>query len=395
MITLIVPSYNNLRHMKNAYNSIRKFYPNVDLILMDDGSTDGTLDWLKSLVDKDPYLKIYESKERVGHTILYDVGIEMATTKVVGILHADMILGPGYIENTMKHLRPGRVVCATRVEPPLHPQGKEKIIKNFGLDFDSLDVEGFENFCIDAQKEFKDQTTAGMFAPWLIYKEDFEAIGGHDPLFAPFPLEDSDIFQRWLLAGYELVQSRDAFVYHLTCRGHRWTEQVGVDDDYYKKATEKATRNYLRKWGSWIKNDEYQHPIISPKYDIGIVLQGGLVPLLSVLEPWCSKIYVEDLYELVVPEYIKSEQLKTAYDISSRVVNLSHQKEVDSHDILLYITNTTFNQEDFQNLQRLTDIIKETDDTGVFELGNIKIVITDRNELQKDLIDLKPPPYHS
>jgi hypothetical protein len=319
----------------------------------------------------------------------------MATTKVVGILHADMILGPGYIENTMKHLRPGRVVCATRVEPPLHPQGKEKIIKNFGLDFDSLDVEGFENFCVDAQKEFKDQTTAGMFAPWLIYKEDFEAIGGHDPIFAPFPLEDSDIFQRWLLAGYELVQSRDAFVYHLTCRGHRWTEQVGVDDEYYKRATEKASINYLRKWGSWIKNDEYQHPVIVPKYDIGIVLEGTQFSMLRTLEPWCSKIYVQDPQQITVQMFIKTEQDKTSYDMSKRVINLSNEEKVDSHDILLYINSSSFNQDDFYNLQMLPQIIKSTDDTGVFELGNIKIVITDRNELQNDLIYLKPPPYHN
>jgi len=65
-------------------------------------------------------------------------------------------------------------------------------------------------------------------------------------MFAPFPYEDSDIFQRWILAGYELIQSRDAFVYHLTCRGHRWTEQVGRDDDYFKQVSEKAGRNYLR-----------------------------------------------------------------------------------------------------------------------------------------------------
>ena len=43
----------------------------------------------------------------------------------------------------------------------------------------------------------------------------------------------------------------------------------------------------------------------------------------------------------------------------------------------------------------IPQIIKSTDDTGVFELGNIKIVITDRNELQNDLIYLKPPPYHN
>ena len=53
-ISLIIPSYNNLRHLKNAYNSVRKHYNQlVELILIDDGSNDGTFEWLQTLEDSD------------------------------------------------------------------------------------------------------------------------------------------------------------------------------------------------------------------------------------------------------------------------------------------------------------------------------------------------------
>ncbi len=58
-----------------------------------------------------------------------------------------------------------------------------------------LNIEDFEEFVSIIQPKQKDQTTKGMFAPWVIYKSDFERIGGHDWGFAPFPYEDSDIFQ--------------------------------------------------------------------------------------------------------------------------------------------------------------------------------------------------------
>jgi len=119
MISFIIPSYNNLKHLKNVYTSIQKHAPQAEVILLDDGSTDGTQDW----VQQQDCIK-YRSEERVGHTILYDKGIELATNEIVGILHADMIIGPNYIENLIKHLKPGKVVCATRIEPPLHPEGK-------------------------------------------------------------------------------------------------------------------------------------------------------------------------------------------------------------------------------------------------------------------------------
>ena len=347
-ITLVIPSYNNLKHIKNAYTSIRKHYPKVNLVLLDDGSNDGTWEWLSSLIKTDLYLTIYKSEERVGHTILYDKGIELAKTDIIGILHADMIVGPNYIENLLKHLKPQTVVCATRIEPPLHPEGKEKIIRNFGLDFDDLNIEAFEEYTLEAQNEYKDQTSKGMFAPWILYKSDFQAIGGHDPGFAPFPYEDSDIFQRWILAGYELIQSRDSFVYHLTCRGHRWNEQVGKNDDYFTIVEKKAREYYIKKWGSWIKNDEYQYPTIIPVYKKKLILNNSNPQLEEALSIWFN----------------------------------------EGEDIIVEVDGNTFTQQDFNYIAQLNEIIKDSGEVGQFNLGNLKITINSLQEHQKDLIKL-------
>jgi len=380
-ISLVIPSYNNLRHLKNAYESVRKFYKKTELVLIDDGSTDNTKTWLDEL--EDDFVIKYRSEKRVGHTILYDVGIDMATNEIVGIMHADMILGPNYLENVLKHLERGKVVCATRIEPPLHPEGKEKIIRNFGMDFDDLNIEAFEEFVIKSQDDYKNQTTRGMFAPWVLYKEDFQDIGGHDHGFAPFPYEDSDIFQRWILAGYELIQSRDAFVYHLTCRGHRWTEQIGKDDDYFKQATKKATKHYIRKWGSWVKNDEYQHPIIIPKYDIGLVVKNCNSNLLELLEPWCSNIYIEDDMQVLTVDYFEKEKNNTLYDLSERIKPYNNEK---NNEILVRLDAASFNQDDFKIIQQLQEIIKDSGTIGTFQLGNLFVDIIQMNEYQNTLI---------
>ena len=385
MISLIIPSYNNLQHLKNVYVSIRKNAPQAKMMFLDDGSTDGTYEWLMSL-PKDNLYHPYRSEERVGHTILYDKGISLVDDEIVGILHADMIVGPNYIENLLKHLKPGKVVCATRIEPPLHPEGKEKIIKDFGLDFNTLNIDTFEKFALEAQNEFKDQTTKGMFAPWILYKKDFQAIGGHDPLFAPFPYEDSDIFQRWILAGYELIQSRDAFVYHLTCRGHRWNEQVGKDDDYYKIVSQRAGRNYLRKWGSWIKNDEYQYPTIPHKYNIAFVIKHCNLPLLEALEPWCDRIYIEDTMQVITDSYIEKEQSNTKFDLKKRVLTIEYNYPEGENDIVVEFDARMFTQNSFNIIQNLSDIITESGEIGVFELDCFKITINHLETYEKNLI---------
>ena len=379
MISLIIPSYNNLRHLKNVYASIQKHAPNAEIILLDDGSTDGSWEWIQQQT-----CVSFRSEDRVGHTILYDKGIDMATNEIVGILHADMILGPRYIENMIKHLQPGKVVCATRIEPPLHPPGQEKIIMDFGQDFDTLNILGFELYCAELQTEFKDQTTKGMFAPWILYKSDFQKIGGHDPLFAPFPYEDSDIFQRWILAGYELVQSRDAVVYHLTCRGHRWTEQVGQDDDYFKRASERSARNYIRKWGSWICNDEFQYPIIFPKYNIAIRIENCTSQLLHALEPWCDRIYSDANWM----QYITVEQPNTKMDMRKRCHSLTDTDRYDFDDIVVEINGTRFTQQDFEYIQQLAQILQTTEEIGEYEIGNLKITVQSLYTYEKDLINV-------
>jgi glycosyltransferase involved in cell wall biosynthesis len=387
MISFIIPSYNNLKHLKNVYTSIRKHAPQAEIILLDDGSNDGTWEWMQEIETlPGNKTRITRSEERVGHTILYDKGIELATNEIVGILHADMILGSNYVENMLKHLSPGKVVCATRIEPPLHPEGKEKIIRDFGMDFNTLNIEAFEQFVLETQLEFKDQTTKGMFAPWILYKSDFQAIGGHDPIFAPFPYEDSDIFQRWILAGYELIQSRDAFVYHLTCRGHRWNEQIGKDDDYYKIVSQRAARNYLRKWGSWIKNDEYQYPVIPPKYNIAYVIKNCPSQLLTELEPWCDRIYIEN--QDTVNIYIDQEQKNTSYELNKRVFSLTNNNPEWENDIVIEFDANQLNQQNFQLLQQFPNIIKESGEIGTFELDIFKIAISHLEEYQNNLIKL-------
>jgi len=377
-ISLIIPSYNTEKHLINTYNSVRKYYKDVEMVIINDGSTDNTSEWLDTLKDNN-VIKI-NSKERKGHTFFYDEGMRQATNEIVGIMHSDMIIGPNYIENMLKHLERGKVVCATRIEPPIHPAGKEKIVMDFGMNYNDLKLDEFEKFCNKKQTELKDITTKGIFAPWILYKEDHFAIGGHDQIFAPYGYEDSDIFNRWILAGYEMVQSRDAFVYHLTCRGHRWNKGVGIVNDDYESTMSRCRRDFTRKWGDWIQNDEYQFPNINPKYDIGFIINNCNLDLLQVLEPWCSTVYVDNDRL----KYITLEQPNTSFNLSEKVLPIDNEK---NNEILITINGNLFNQQDFQYIQQLPAILNDSGEVGSFELGNLNVDVIQINTYEKTLIN--------
>lgn len=374
--TVIIPSHNTLEHLKNTYQSIKKYSPNVPMIIVDDASEDGTDNWLNSLVDDK--LTVIIDQERKGHTYWYDEGMRRAKTDIVSILHSDMIIGPGYFENMLKHLEKGKVVCATRIEPPIHPAGLEKHVQHFGIDHDDFNWGAFEDFCIETSKKDKDITTKGIFAPWMLYKDDHLNIGGHDQRFAPYGYEDSDIFNRWIQAGYEMVQSRDALCYHMTCRGHRWNKGVGIENSDYKTTMDRCRREFLRKWGDWIQNDKYQFPIINPKYDVGFIVKNCNSQLLAALEPWCDTIYVDESSDkTMIDNYITLESPNTVMDLYQRIKLYDSEK---NNNILVNIDVHTFTQQDFTYLTQLSAILKDSGSIGSFKLGNLTIDIIELTE---------------
>ena len=382
-ISLIIPSYNTLNHLINTYNSVRKYYTDVEMVIINDGSEDSTSEWLESLEDK-KVIKI-NSKERKGHTYFYDEGMRQATNEIVSILHSDMVIGPNYLENQLKHLKKGTVVCATRIEPPIHPAGKEKIVMDFGDDHNNLKLDEFHNFCIETQNQFKDQTTEGIFAPWMLYKDDHLSIGGHDQIFTPYGYEDSDIFNRWILNGYKMVQSRDSLVYHLTCRGHRWNKGVGIENIDYKSTMNRCRRDFIRKWGDWISNDEYQMPIIHSKYDVAFRVINNNLKLMEALEPWCN-VYYGDGHWVQYEHYIAQEQSNTKFNMRDRIKANDSTLHDFNHGVIVEIDGHKINGQDFQMLQILSEVLEEGGEVGEFELGNMKIIINDLATFEKDLI---------
>ena len=151
-ISLIIPSRNNLKYLKWAYDSVRKNQGEheVEICVADDASTDSTAEWCKQITETDSHFKWIrnEGPERQGLVILNDRLInEVATNDICMIYHADMYLCPGALDAIEKHMYgtaeepvvESRIVSLTRIEPPLHPPGPEKILLDCGIEPEEFD----------------------------------------------------------------------------------------------------------------------------------------------------------------------------------------------------------------------------------------------------------------
>jgi len=369
--------------------------------MADDFSDDGTWEWMKEIADKDYNVKIHrnEGPTRLGHTILYDTLInDYATNDIVMIYHADMYACPNLDTEILKHLEPGKVVSATRIEPPLHPDGPEKILVDFGIEPEEFDEQGLLNFVSDHVGTREDETTNGIFAPWAMYKDDFQSIGGHDPLYAPQSKEDSDIFNRFVLAGYELIQTWKGLVYHMTSRGSRFKDgamrnpagQVFMknrESSEWLAQNLRSTRNFIRKWGHMVKHDELMHPIVPPKYDVGFVVENCDTNMLKELEPWCSDIYGDWVGHkgFGVNDYIKKEQPDTQFDLKKKI----HSDHFEAkNNVVVKFNCSLLTPQNFQILVNLSEILKESGEVGEMELEIFKFNIKSLDSYEKELINV-------
>ena len=384
-ITFVIPSRNNLEFLKLAYKSIRNLETEHEILVLDDASTDGTKEWIYEVNDPNLFTHINEGPERIGIVGMFDKGIELASTEIIFAFHADMVAAPNLDKHILKHLKKGTVVSATRVEPPLHPDGPEKMLVDFGIEVEDFDMNKFNNW---VNKEYKPKhdtlVTEGIFAPWCMYKEDFLAVGGHDELFAPQSREDSDLFNRFILKGYKILQTWEGLVYHFTSRGSRFNQHAGgaagQDSEEWKYTNTKNMRNFVRKWGTVVHHNDFLKPKVLPKYNIGFIIKNGNSNILAGLEPWCNTVYIDPS---LIKSYIETEKINTIIDLSERIKPYDNEKQ---NEILIEIDGNKFNEQDYNYLQQLSEIIQDSGEPGEFELGNLKINIMQLNTSEKELI---------
>ena len=358
-ITYCIPTKNNLRYLKNSINSIRKNSSNeYDIVVFVDADNDGTIDWLN---ENGIRYTTNETDEPKGIAYGYNRCIEMAETPIVCMFHADMYMGKGFDTGILKYLKPLSVVSGTRIEPPLHPEGLEKIVKDFGMYPEDFKKEEFDNFVQQTITQKQNVTTKGIFAPWAVYKEDITSIGMHDEYFHSYH-EDSDIFNRFILNDYTIVQSWEAYVYHLTCRGGQFQDGVDTvtEDPAFHKMKNKAFRNYVRKWGSFVKNDEYQYPQIPHKYSVRFDIENCTPDVFQFLEPWCTNINV-DLPLRMINTYINNEQPNTQINLLDKINNAD-----SNNDVVVKFDAGGITNESVNFIVKLAEIF----DANELEVGN-------------------------
>lgn len=373
-ISLLVGLKNNLDYNKHFYQTTRELYPDVELCFVSYGSTDGTHEWLDTLADIN--VKYFYSAEQKTFSDTFNKAAELATKDYVVYLHNDIVLAPRFLENLEKHVAPTNVVSYTTIEPPIFADHERpgKLIYDLGASLETFDKGALYEYVKHKELEYSNKTELGITFFMCMPRLKLLEIGGMDNLFNPMFCEDDDLIRRWNMLGMSCFTALDAICYHFVSKTSRFSEEYQTRTQQIELA---SNRNFIRKWGS--RQD-------APKYSVGIQVTGCNIELLSALEPWCDRIYIDDEMQVLTSHYIDSEQTNTKFDLTKRIMTIAYNNPHEYDGVVVELDRRTFTQQDFAYIQQLADIIQDSGELGEFQLGNIRITIHHLETSEKDLI---------
>ncbi len=103
VVSVVIPVFNGLPHLKDALDSVlAQDYPDVEVVLTDGGSTDGSREWLRTI--DDPRVRVFESPERTSAAENWTECSRLATGAYVKLLCQDDLLAPDALTRQVSDL---------------------------------------------------------------------------------------------------------------------------------------------------------------------------------------------------------------------------------------------------------------------------------------------------
>lgn len=208
-VTVIIPNYNGLKFMEPCFETLKEQTLRLfDILVVDNGSTDGSVQWLKEHQIPTVFLET-----NTGFSGAVNVGIRAASTPYVLLLNNDTQSDCRFVEEMVRAIEQSPRIFS--VSSKMIQMYHKELMDDAG---DMYSVLGWAYQRGVGQPSTGYQRSCRIFsacAGAAIYRRDvFEEIGYFDPRHFAY-LEDLDVGYRARIAGYHNIYCPAAVVYHV------------------------------------------------------------------------------------------------------------------------------------------------------------------------------------
>ena len=248
LVSVVVLAYNNLAFTQACLASIEACsdYPNLEVIVVDNASSDGSVDWLRGWERERSAAghrrRLIANDANLGFAAGNNVGLRAASGDYLVMLNNDTRVTHGWVRTLCAHLR--RDPTLGLVGPVTNNIGNEAKI-DIAYD-DPADMHGpaGEYTRRHPGRELPLRTAA--FFCVAMRREVFEHVGELDEAFGVGFFEDDDYCRRVEQAGWRIACAEDVFVHH-----HLSASFDALRAERRKALFEANKALYEAKWGPW------------------------------------------------------------------------------------------------------------------------------------------------
>ncbi len=243
LISVIVLTYNNLEYNKQCIESIldKTAYANYELIVVDNQSTDGTVDYLKELEQRKlSNVKVIFNEENSGFAGGNNIGMKAANGKYVLLLNNDTVITRGWLTALSKHLENNAEygMC----NPVTNSIGNESKIPVNYQNVTEMHEFAYMTTAKNMGKEYTDVDRLPLFST-LIRREIIDNVGMLDESYKIGMFEDDDFTESVKASGYKILIADDSFIHHINNGSFK-----KLDDEKYRKIFDANKAIYEKKW---------------------------------------------------------------------------------------------------------------------------------------------------
>lgn len=178
LVSIIIPIYNVEQYLRRCLNSIaEQTYTNIEIILIDDGSSDGSLKICNEYADKDSRFTVIH-KENGGLSSARNVGLSTCNGEYISFVDSDDWVSINYIKNLLKiiHLNKADIAIAENIKTfgQLHLPHKQVTLTTFSSKeaLRQLFCQNQSAFIISCGKLYKKELFSNLRFPIGKYHED-------------------------------------------------------------------------------------------------------------------------------------------------------------------------------------------------------------------------------
>ena len=211
LLTVIIPNYNGKKYLGDCLRSLEKqTFIAFDTIIVDNGSTDGSQDYIRS---KWPGVELIELGENTGFANAVNVGIKAADSEYVFLLNNDTMCDENVLENLVSVMENKKKLFSAQAK--MLKMKEPHDIDDSGDLYCALGWAFTPGKDKDNRQFSRRESVTSACAGAAIYrKEYFEKVGYFDEEHFCY-LEDVDLGYRARLKGYANVMEPTAIVYHV------------------------------------------------------------------------------------------------------------------------------------------------------------------------------------